>query len=260
MISISPHEEAVTLRGLLIDLELGPPDTSRFQELKTNICEKLDLRASDGTVLSIALEHQHFSEIDRVERHLKEYHFIILSPQGTPWRSYTGGSGAQLEVFRGFLVKTIRDSGVPVLGICGGHQFLAMSFGARVDFIDPCLIGKSPEKYPESALAERGMTTLHVLREDPIFSGMAHHSGKFQVIESHTEEVKNTPHGFVNLARSDLSEIQLITIPDSTVYGMAFHPERGWDHIVENGVGSPAGKVLLCNFFELVYQKMFKGA
>lgn len=241
------------LHGLLIDLESSQPDSSRLSELKTRICDNLGLRASQGSVISIRLDHMHFSRTEFLSDNINSYDFLLLSPQGTPWRSYSGVARALLDRVSELLVRTIDVDSMPVLGICGGHQFLAMSFGGRVDFIDPGFTGSILQSYPLQAKAERGVTPLETLRPDRIFQGLLEHPSTFEVVESHTEEVKNIPHPFVNLARSALSEIQLITIPDALVYGMAFHPERGWDENTGPDKKMTAGRSLLRNFFRLVH-------
>ncbi len=251
------HKPAI-LNGLLVDLEFGKPDNSRFEELRTNLCEKLTLRVAHDPVITIRLEHLHFSQFDQIRNNMKTRDFILLSPQGTPWRSYRGVLRQQLDIFGKLLVETVRSADIPVLGICGGHQFLAMSFGADIDFIDSQFVGSSPETYPVHARAERGLTVLNTLRDDSIFGGVAKHPSTFEVMESHTEEVKNTPYPFVNLARSAISEIQLITIPGTIVYGMAFHPERGWSENISGESDATAGEKLLRNFFNLVYLNRYK--
>lgn len=243
------------LHGLLIDLESSLPDSSRLSELKTRICDNLGLRASHGSAISIRLDHVHFSQTEFLSDNMNSYDFLLLSPQGTPWRSYGAGAGARLDRVSELLVRAIGVDSMPVLGICGGHQFLAMSFGGEVDFIDPGYTGETLQSYPVQALAERGLTYLETLRPDKIFHGLVEHPSTFEVVESHTEEVKNIPHPFVNLARSALSEIQLITIPDTLVYGMAFHPERGWDENTGLDEKVTAGRTLLRNFFRLVHDR-----
>lgn len=243
----------VFLNGLLIDLELRPPDTSRLLELKTQICDNLDLYASEGSAISIGLDHVHFSRIDFLSEKFNSYDFLLLSPQGTPWRSYAGIARDQLDAVSELLAKAIDTYSMPVLGICGGHQFLALSFGAEVDFIDPAFVGSQILSYPADALAERDITRLETLATDRIFEGLPAFPTTFDVVQSHTEEVKNIPPRFVNLARSALSEIQLITIPGAPVYGMAFHPERGWDKNAGHDQKAPAGRTLLRNFFRLAH-------
>ncbi len=241
------------LSGLLIDLESGRPDSSRLSELKTQICDNLGLRVSHGSAISIGLDHIHFSRTEFLSDKFNSYDFILLSPQGTPWRAYRGRTRAQLDTVSEMLARTIDVDSVPVLGICGGHQFLAMSFGAEVDFMDPAFVGSDIQSYPEEAVAERGTVSVETIEDDRIFEGLPAHPATFAVMESHTEEVKNIPTRFVNLARSALSEIQLITIPGALVYGMAFHPERGWDKNAGPEQKAPAGRTLLRNFFRLVH-------
>ena len=119
-------------------------------------------------------------------------------------------------------------------------------------FIDPKLESTLPERYPRNALAERGVVSLETLMDDPIFKGVAVHPGKFRAVESHYEEVKEIPRGFVNLARSEMSGIQVIRIPGKTVYGVAFHPERGWKPGEDPEKAAPDGKLILANFLGMI--------
>lgn len=175
--------------------------------------------------------------------------FILLSPQNTPWYMYREDAGAKLEAAKAVVRNLTLKERLPVLGICGGHQFLAMVFGGTIDFIDSRLVGVFPEKYPKEAVSERGLVDLETLGSDPIFTGVTTHPGRFKAMESHYEEVKTIPELFVNLARSQMSEVQLIRIPGLMVYGMAFHPERSG-----NLPGSECsdGRIMLGNFIRMV--------
>jgi GMP synthase-like glutamine amidotransferase len=243
---LTPSEHI--LHGLLIDLELSGPQQDRYSELVHALTHGVSQSVPAAKNLKTDLSYLHYSEfsisaVDRIRPH-----FLVLSPQSTPWHMYRGQAGEQLEYAKQVLKSLAAHRSMPILGICGGHQFLALTFGAKVDFIDTRFSGLFPERYPKEAVSEKGAVQLEMLRPDPIFSGMTT-PGSFRVVESHYEEVKNVPESFVNLARSNLSEVQLIRIPGKLVYGMAFHPER---------TGNPPqtvctdGKILLANFLTMV--------
>src|SRR5437016_11872383 len=71
---------------------------------------------------------------------------IILSGQSHPWDRYSTESLAGV-----FYV--IRDAPVPVRGLWGGQQQMALAFGARVGLIDRL----APAEGYEGAVRERGL-------------------------------------------------------------------------------------------------------
>ncbi|MCA1959952.1 MAG: gamma-glutamyl-gamma-aminobutyrate hydrolase family protein [Desulfomonile sp.] len=235
------------MRGLLVDLELEGPDPSRYARLREALTQRLPLEVDRLRTTRVTLEYIHFSAIERKD--LAAADFVVLSPQGTPWYRY---DSAGLEMVKEIVVNAAIADDLPLLGICGGHQFLALAFGGTVDFIDPTFVGKQPERYPKQAIGEHGVTVLHTLRDDPILNGVASHPGRFRAVESHYEEVKAVPGQFVNIAASALSEVQLMRIPDKLVYGVAFHPERCWDDGDCAEFAVPEGKQLLANFLAMV--------
>lgn len=244
--------EKTKLNGLLVDLELGEPNPERYEPLRYVLTERVPREFPFLDDVELTLDYIHFSQADKEALTSSRVDFLLLSPQGTPWYRYDGDAGLKVENLKTIVRDTILDAKKPVLGICGGHQFLALAFGGTVGFIDPALVGKRPELYPKSALSERGEVFLETLGEDPIFRGVAPHPGKFAVMQSHYEEVKTVPEPFINLARSAMSEVQLIRMPDHAVYGMAFHPERGWDSQENPGNELKGAKRLLANFVSMV--------
>jgi GMP synthase (glutamine-hydrolysing) len=243
------------LKGLLVDLELTGPDPARYGELRDVLTRRLQAEVTSLRNLRVTMAYVHFSQLDRNILYSSDLDFLLLSPQSTPWHMYRDEAGLRLQLTRELLKGIILDDRTPVLGICGGHQFLASTFGGPVDFIDPRFAGSYQDRYPKEAVAERGLVSLHTLREDPILQGVAEHPGSFHVLESHYEEVKAVPPPFINLARSEMSEAQLMRIPGKTVYGLAFHPERGWDSAQEPHRGQNAGKQILANFLTMVARK-----
>jgi GMP synthase (glutamine-hydrolysing) len=117
----------------------------------------------------------------------------------------------------------VRDSRVPVLGICFGHQLISKVFGAEV------VRAASPTaKYVDT----------DVLVEDPLFEGLR---GMISVYESHYEVVKSAPEGFSLLARSRSSAVGAIRHRRLPIHGVQFHPERHSAH-------HPDGASVLANF------------
>jgi GMP synthase (glutamine-hydrolysing) len=164
--------------------------------------------------------------------------FIALSPNGIPWCKYRGKSGADLQNFFASLKIIIEDFQVPVIGICGGHQALALAFGGKVGPIrggeDDCFpYGDNP--------TERGRHNVLVLREDPLFKSMG---TTLNLVQNHYDEVKRLPAGFVALAENKMCPYQIMRHPTRPAYGVQAHTEYWMP-------SRPDGGTLLRNFLEI---------
>lgn len=117
-------------------------------------------------------------------------------------------SGGAHSVYDGIIDfdKDWIESGLPVLGICFGHQLLASNDGGKV----------------EKETAEFGKSTLNILQNDPIFEGVKNGS---IIWMSHYDSVTKLPKDFINLASSDYSKITAFRKKDEKIYGLQFHPE-----------------------------------
>ncbi|WP_408931901.1 type 1 glutamine amidotransferase [Corynebacterium sp. YSMAA1_1_D6] len=114
--------------------------------------------------------------------------------------------GDWLEELRQLLIEAV-SQGVPVLGICLGHQILATAFGGDVS------LNSGVEDGPfKIELTEEGLG-------DPMFSGI---NGEFVAAESHYDSVTKIPEDAVLLASSEKA-IQAFRI--GSAIGVQFHPE-----------------------------------
>jgi GMP synthase (glutamine-hydrolysing) len=164
--------------------------------------------------------------------------FLALSPNGVPWCRYKGSNGIDLQNFLHSLRVIVEEMNIPVIGICGGHQALALAFGGKVGPIrggeDDCFpYGKNP--------TERGRHNIYVVADDPLFQGM----GKtLNLVENHYDEVKRLPPGFIQLAQNELCGYQIIKHPTKPAYGVQAHTE----YYLKN---RPDGGLLLKNFLRI---------
>jgi GMP synthase (glutamine-hydrolysing) len=164
--------------------------------------------------------------------------FLALSPNGMPWCRYRGKNGADLENFFSALRIIVEEMKIPVIGICGGHQALALAFGGKVGPIrgdeDDCLpYSKNP--------TERGRHNVYVLEKDPLLVGMGQ---SLNLVQNHFDEVKRLPPGFKCLAENELCPYQIIRHPTRPAYGVQAHTEYYLP-------SRPDGGTLLRNFLNI---------
>ena len=101
----------------------------------------------------------------------------------------------------------LEEAEFPMLGICAGHQFMALVFGGE----------PAPSEVPEFGKAE-----LFVDDHNSIFRGLP---DKFNVWESHNDEVVKLPKDFKILAHSKDCKIQAMRHTSRPLFGLQFHPE-----------------------------------
>jgi len=146
--------------------------------------------------------------LERVKS-LKPSH-IILSGQSHPWDDYSPESLA--GVF-----EVIKKAPQPILGVCGGHQQIAIACGATVNLMERL----EPGDGYEGARRERGYFPVTTKRS-ALFKGLPK---EITVWHSHFDEIKQLPKGFRVTASSASCPIQAMEHETRPVFGVQFHPE-----------------------------------
>jgi len=154
--------------------------------------------------LEILIEPYHAVSLARVDE-LRPSH-IILSGQSHPWNRYPTESLAGV-------VEVIKKATQPTLGVCGGHQQIALAFGAPVELMARI----EPGEGYAGARRERGYFPIEIIGEtsgEGIFKQLPN---QITVWHSHFDEVKELPQGFRATAWNENCAIQSMQ-----------HCERQW--------------------------------
>ena len=101
----------------------------------------------------------------------------------------------------------IFELGVPILGLCYGHQLIGMHFGGRV----------TPGK-----TKEYGLANIYNKKKSKIFKGIP---SKNQVWMSHGDSVSKLPKGFEIIAKTSDCPVAAMQNTQKNIYGFQFHPE-----------------------------------
>ncbi len=199
---------------LVVNLFLGPKRKLSFNKLVTRV-------KTLGAEVIIS-DHEGLPDIDPSQ--LSNYEGIILS--GTEALFTRTADRKQFEHFFEFLPKIE----VPILGICGGHQALAIAHGGEV---------------AKAGHLVKGFRTVQLEDKNGLLAGLP---SKIRVMQSHYEEVKRLPPRFVRIATSKDTKNEAMKHEERPLYGVQFHPER-WneDH--------QAGKQILENFVEAIAKR-----
>ncbi|MEX0864736.1 MAG: glutamine-hydrolyzing GMP synthase [Acidimicrobiia bacterium] len=101
----------------------------------------------------------------------------------------------------------ILDLGIPVLGICYGHQLIAQSLGGKVAHTGEREYGKTAFRATADSVLLRGLPN-----EQPVWM-------------SHGDQVVEVPAGFSPVGTSPGAQVAAMESVDRGLYGVQFHPE-----------------------------------
>ncbi len=120
---------------------------------------------------------------------------------------FTGGPNSVYGEGTPRVEKEIFELGVPVLGICYGHQLTAYTLGGKVE---------SPD------IREYGKTEVKIDNNSPLFDGIKEADQSWM---SHTDYVSEIPEGFKIIATTDQCPVAAMANEEKKIYGVQFHPE-----------------------------------
>lgn len=194
-----------------------------------------------------------------VESNINEIHSpegwdgVILS--GSPRDAWTDDP---VNLQLGEWILRCRDAGVPVLGVCYGHQLMGRVLGARVA--------------PHPGGLELGNTPVQLTsagRASKLFDGLP---DQFDVLSSHSDVVSDLPSGLIHTVAGTFAAIQGIQDSTGLLHGVQFHPETDpdtlrliwnprrelWrprvrfdlDAVLDHMKPTPSGRQILHNFLQ----------
>ncbi|MBN2036295.1 MAG: glutamine-hydrolyzing GMP synthase [Chitinispirillaceae bacterium] len=158
-----------------------------------------------------------YSEIAGAEAEaldLRGYKGIILS----------GSPHSVLDATSPTIKKELLAIGVPILGLCFGHQLVALLSGGRV---------------ARGEIREYGRATLRIVKDTPLFSGIERSQ---QVWMSHGDTVERLPPHFEVLGSTSDCVAAAMGDEKRRIYGLQFHPEV---------TDTPCGMTILRNFLAM---------
>ena len=140
-------------------------------------------------------------------------------------------SGGPLNVYEIKKIKfnkEILNLGIPILGICFGHQIISKQLGGKVK---------------KSKSREFGLATVKKLSDSILTKNFFNTKGLNNVWMSHSDEVSKLPKDFKVIASSNNSKLAVIGNSKKKIFGIQFHPEV---------THTKNGKKLLKNFVFLI--------
>ena len=167
-----------------------------------------------------------------------------------PWAIVYSGRGSAYDADPVLDTTAFQDiilnTHVPQLGICGGHQIIASYYDSTIGAIRK-LRDSDPDNNPDynpGYFKEKGMYSIDIISDDPLFEGMGQH---IRVTQSHYWEIKELAPRLKIIASNIDVRAQAYTDPDRCLYGVQFHPERYTEEY-------PDGRTLLRNFFTIAQE------
>jgi GMP synthase (glutamine-hydrolysing) len=181
------------------------------------------------------------------------------------------GTLRDFDYYQSFILDSfgafVRHTKIPLLGICGGHQLVGLSFGARVVTLDKLEQHEQRENRPLE-YQYRFIRITDAL--DPIFTGIetvdanvmtgtSRNARILRVWQNHGLQLDRIPDGFKLLATSYLCRNQMMVkrTEGQTIYTVQFHLEKSfedwnksrtrWEHPND----SRDGRILFENFLTL---------
>lgn len=170
------------------------------------------------------------------------------------------------EILANF-AEFIRATPIPVLGICGGHQMVGLSFGARVVTLD----SQEQNERRDNRVTEYQYRLIRIVDpDDPIFEEIDNPQSPvwqdytkeariLRVWQNHGLQLDSVPGGFKLLATSYLCRNQMMVKRSAgqLIYTVQFHLEKSfedwhksrtrWEHPNE----SRDGRILFESFLRL---------
>jgi len=133
------------------------------------------------------------------------------------------GGGPSVEK-SGNCMEYVKELEYPILGICLGHQIIALAYGGKIG---------------SAGMESYAQIQLKIKDVNDIFKGLG---PMMEVWASHKDEVIKLPPNFNILASSSICDIEAMKHQEKPLYGIQFHPEV--QHTKE-------GPKLLKNFYEV---------
>lgn len=122
-------------------------------------------------------------------------------------------------------IQWIKETKIPVLGICFGHQLIGILFGSFASRIKEC----------------RDWQTIEVFEQSPLFQKLP---TEFDMMEDHCETISIPAH-FKLVSSSDHCVNEAMEHESLPIYGVQFHPE----------VSGTLGRTFFENFFKITEAK-----
>ena len=168
-------------------------------------------RIREFGIFSEILNHK---KINNVNNHSKNIRGLILS--GGPLNVY--------ETNKVKFNKKILNLGIPVLGICFGHQIISKTLGGKVK---------------KSKNREFGLAKIKKIKNSRLTRNFFSKMGTNKVWMSHSDQVVKLPKRFNVIASSENSKLCIIEDKINNLFGIQFHPEV---------THTTKGKIILKNF------------
>lgn len=126
-----------------------------------------------------------------------------LDPKGV---IFSGGPSSVYNSDAPLPKDYIFDLGLPILGICYGHQLIVNNLGGKV----------------KRANKEYGSSLLSVDDDDDLLSGIGE---SVRAWMSHGDEAEQIPSGFEVIGHTESAKAAAIADKKRSIYGIQFHPE-----------------------------------